>query len=174
MADEGQPANVPYSIEASSTVGAGRRGYEPDPFIIADRLDIDARALGQGSDGDHYKIDSVVATGCTLADGRKCVNPRVIGRFLATKLRQVVPLDRRAARMAVEFSPDQMGIIRGLRARFRPTSTGYGRQCQTRSGRLLTAQKLDDVAVERAGDPPEQSPKRKGPHGHSTEVTHYV
>lgn len=46
MADERQPPNVLCSIEASSTVGSGRRGYELDPLIVSNRLDIDARAFG--------------------------------------------------------------------------------------------------------------------------------
>ena len=53
MADEGQPPDVLCPVKASPTVGARRRGYESNSLIITDRLDIDARALGQGSDSDH-------------------------------------------------------------------------------------------------------------------------
>lgn len=56
MTDKRQPPNILRSVEASSTFGSGRRGYEPDPLIIADRLDIDARAFGQGSDSDHQGL----------------------------------------------------------------------------------------------------------------------
>ena len=56
MTDERQPPNVLCSVEASATVGSGRRGYQLDPLIIADRLDIDARAFGQGSDSDHRRL----------------------------------------------------------------------------------------------------------------------
>lgn len=67
MADKCQPPNVLRSIEASSTVGAGRRRYESDPLVVANRLDVDARMFGQGSDSDHLRVDSVVATGCTYS-----------------------------------------------------------------------------------------------------------
>lgn len=56
MTDERQPSNVLCSVEASSAVGSGRRRYQRDPLIISDRLDIDARALGQGSDCDHQGL----------------------------------------------------------------------------------------------------------------------
>lgn len=56
MADEGQSPNVLRSVEASSTVCSARRGYEPDPFVIADRLDIDPCASGQSSDCDHWDL----------------------------------------------------------------------------------------------------------------------
>lgn len=56
MADEREPSNVLCSVEASSTVGSWRGRYQPDPLIIADRLDIDAREFGQGSDSDHQGL----------------------------------------------------------------------------------------------------------------------
>lgn len=67
VSDERQPTNILRAVEASSAVGSGRRGYQLDPLIIADRLDIDARMFGQGSDSDHLPLASVVATGCTYS-----------------------------------------------------------------------------------------------------------
>ena len=40
MPDEGQPPNVLGAVESSSTFRAGWRRYEPDPLVIANRLDI--------------------------------------------------------------------------------------------------------------------------------------
>lgn len=56
IADKRQSPNVLRPVEASSAVGSGWWRYEFDPLIIADRLDIDARAFGQGSDRDHHRV----------------------------------------------------------------------------------------------------------------------
>ncbi len=55
MADERQPPNIVRCVEAPSTFGSRRWGNEHNPLIVADRLDIDASALGQSSDGEHQQ-----------------------------------------------------------------------------------------------------------------------
>lgn len=56
MADERQSPNVVRIIEASSAFSPRRRGYQVDPLIVANCLDINACAPGYGSDSEHLGL----------------------------------------------------------------------------------------------------------------------
>ncbi len=57
MLDEGEPSQVPPGIAPLVAMGALRRGQQADLFVVADRLDLDACAFSQTTDGDNL-LDS--------------------------------------------------------------------------------------------------------------------